>query len=235
MSDCKRTATLRTIVYVDGYNLYYGLLRTSGYKWLNIHALFNNHIFPFKSPGSELVAIKYYTADIKAQFASHGIHSEQAQGQYHRALRSATGGSIEIISSYHTTERGKAIQYKEPPNLKKTVDIWRIEEKQTDVKIALQMYIDASKNLCDQIVLCTNDNDLSPALEHIKSDFPHIEIGLVVPRPDPRNVGSRPPAGKLKSYASWYLPHIKERALHESLFPNIVPGKRKPAIKPSHW
>lgn len=31
--------TLRTRVYVDGYNLYYGCLRKTPYKWLDIRAL----------------------------------------------------------------------------------------------------------------------------------------------------------------------------------------------------
>jgi 6-hydroxy-3-succinoylpyridine 3-monooxygenase len=31
--------TLRTRVYVDGYNLYYGCVRKTAYKWLDIRAL----------------------------------------------------------------------------------------------------------------------------------------------------------------------------------------------------
>jgi len=31
---------VKTIVYVDGYNLYYGLLRKSPHKWLDLFALF---------------------------------------------------------------------------------------------------------------------------------------------------------------------------------------------------
>lgn len=30
---------LRTFVYVDGYNLYYGLLRKTKFKWLDLFAL----------------------------------------------------------------------------------------------------------------------------------------------------------------------------------------------------
>jgi hypothetical protein len=36
--------SMRTIVYVDGYNLYYGLLRKSAYKWLDLYSLFQNHV-----------------------------------------------------------------------------------------------------------------------------------------------------------------------------------------------
>ena len=34
---------MRTIVFVDGYNLYYGMLRRSPYKWLDLFALFHDH------------------------------------------------------------------------------------------------------------------------------------------------------------------------------------------------
>ena len=38
--------SLRTRVYIDGYNLYYGCLKDTQYKWLNLHHLFEQHILP---------------------------------------------------------------------------------------------------------------------------------------------------------------------------------------------
>jgi len=32
---------LRTAIYIDGYNLYYGRLRDTQYKWLDVVALFS--------------------------------------------------------------------------------------------------------------------------------------------------------------------------------------------------
>ena len=37
---------LRTRVYIDGYNLYYGCLRKTAFKWLDVLALFEAHILP---------------------------------------------------------------------------------------------------------------------------------------------------------------------------------------------
>lgn len=37
---------LRTRVYIDGYNLYYGCLKGTAYKWLDLHVLFDKHILP---------------------------------------------------------------------------------------------------------------------------------------------------------------------------------------------
>ena len=33
---------MRTYVYVDGFNLYYGALKGSHYKWLDLKALFTS-------------------------------------------------------------------------------------------------------------------------------------------------------------------------------------------------
>ena len=36
---------MRTCIYVDGYNLYYGRLRGTGYKWLDVVALFSDMVW----------------------------------------------------------------------------------------------------------------------------------------------------------------------------------------------
>ena len=77
---------MRTIVYIDGYNLYYGRIKHTDFKWLDLYKLFNEHILPYKSRDSNLVIIKYFTADIKANFATLGTKSSEAQKQYISAL-----------------------------------------------------------------------------------------------------------------------------------------------------
>jgi hypothetical protein len=52
---------MRTIVYVDGYNLYYGLLRKSPHKWLDLYSLFQNHVLD----QADVLEVRYYTAPIK--------------------------------------------------------------------------------------------------------------------------------------------------------------------------
>jgi hypothetical protein len=53
--------SMKTIVYVDGYNLYYGMLRKSSYKWLDLYSLFQHHVL---SPDAEVVDVRYYTAPL---------------------------------------------------------------------------------------------------------------------------------------------------------------------------
>ena len=83
---------MRTIVYVDGYNLFYSLLKNSNYKWLDLYSLFQKQILHTQDPNTDLICIKYYTANIKAKFASHGALASEAQQRYHRALESPHTG-----------------------------------------------------------------------------------------------------------------------------------------------
>ena len=48
----------KTIVYIDGYNLYYGLLKGTAYKWLDLLA-FARQLLP---DDHEVVAVKYFTS-----------------------------------------------------------------------------------------------------------------------------------------------------------------------------
>ncbi len=48
---------MKTFVYVDAFNLYYGALKGTAYKWLDLQALCRVMI-----PRNEVVCIKYFTA-----------------------------------------------------------------------------------------------------------------------------------------------------------------------------
>ena len=51
----------RTIAYVDGYNLYYGLLKGSLYKWLDLAQL----VAKLLRDDHSLVSVKYFTSPVK--------------------------------------------------------------------------------------------------------------------------------------------------------------------------
>jgi hypothetical protein len=46
---------MKTIIYVDGLNLYYGSLRSTPYKWLDLYALFAT---PIVEPGTDVELIR---------------------------------------------------------------------------------------------------------------------------------------------------------------------------------
>ena len=49
----------KSIVYIDGFNLYYGLMRGGPYKWLNLQKYFER-----LRPDDDIQAIRYFTAMI---------------------------------------------------------------------------------------------------------------------------------------------------------------------------
>jgi len=51
---------MKTTVYIDGYNFYYGLVKNTKYKWLDLHSLFSE-ISKIQNPQSQIVSIKYFT------------------------------------------------------------------------------------------------------------------------------------------------------------------------------
>lgn len=230
---------LRTRVYIDGYNLYYGCLKGTPYKWLDLQVLFEQHILPssgMPDTRSELlpVSIKYFTATI-IESAARATDSVSSQDRYHRALERLYDGRIELIWGYYsqTQIKAKLVDPLAPakwPRDCQEVLVWKLEEKQSDVNLALQAYHDAITGAVDQVVIVTNDTDIAPALQLIRSHTP-VTVGLVIPA----RQHVRQPNKELQDLAHWTRSHIKPEELAASQLPRVIPGPRKPTIKPESW
>lgn len=84
---------LRTVVYVDGYNLYYGLLRRTKLKWLDLFALFRDHVL---DSSAELVQVRYYTAPVLGRMCD-SAESPQRQRRYLQALRKMYPERVAVV------------------------------------------------------------------------------------------------------------------------------------------
>jgi len=115
------------------------------------------------------------------------------------------------------------------------VKAWKLEEKQTDVNIALHMYRDVSKGHTEQVILVSNDSDLAPALQAIREDFPDARLGAVMPIMKRTQSKSRPPNANIKKYTDWTRSHINESELSSSQLPEKIPTNKKPIFKPDYW
>ena len=227
---------MRTICYVDGFNLYFGCLKGTPYKWLDLHALLHR-IVNENNPNSEIIAIKYFTADISAKLASHGQKAQNAQQAYHRALLAVTANrttAFEIIKGFHTISKVHMLAHQEPPDKTKRVAVWCIEEKQTDVNLALHAYRDATLDNVEQQVFVSNDSDFAPILAAINFDFKHrIRLGVVFPLPASQH--ERPGNALLTEQTNWTRRYIFEHELEAAQLPSLIPKRKNDIHKPSYW
>lgn len=101
----KQSGSLKTVIYIDGYNLYYGRLRGTQYKWLDVVTLFSRIVHSIE-PASFVSSVKYFTAPALSKFARHGEESMRAQNDYHRALESMYPDRFKIVLGSYVYERG---------------------------------------------------------------------------------------------------------------------------------
>lgn len=218
---------MRTIAYIDGYNLYYGLLRKSQYKWLDVYALFRDQVL---NQSSDLVEVRYYTAPMLGKM-SDDLESPIRQRRYLQALRKMHPIGLTLIEGriVASTPFQRLIRpIPEAPHLQK-VQVLDFNEKKTDVNIASDMINGAWLKTYDQAVLCSNDSDLEGALRSIKEHHPHIRIGLVAPisGDDPRKISS-----DLARFSDWKK-ILSTTLLSRSQLPDRIPSSH--LSKPAAW
>jgi uncharacterized LabA/DUF88 family protein len=149
----------RTIIYIDGFNLYYGCLKQTQYKWLDLYALFNHLL----DDTHTISKIKYYTADISSRAGNE--ESRLRQKYYLQAIQSHTP-NLEIYKGHYLTHKIKAKNANPPPEF---VKVFKTEEKGSDVNLALHLLNDAWLDEYDCAVVVSNDSDLAESLRLVKS------------------------------------------------------------------
>lgn len=129
---------MRTNVYVDGLNLYYGSLRGTPHKWLNLLRLCQLLL-----PNQQIQTIKYFTA----QVVTRPDNPRQALRQqiYLRALR--TLPQVEIVFGHFLTSEIFMPMAGHPPNKAQYVKVIKTEEKGSDVNLATHLLWDGFKGL----------------------------------------------------------------------------------------
>jgi hypothetical protein len=142
------SGTLRTTLYVDGFNLYYGAAKHTRLKWVNVVALAEAVV-----PGLKITKTRYFTAMVKSDASDP--QRAQRQQTYIRALETLPNLTVHYGRYQHTEVTAKHCH--PPPDV---VRVYKVEEKGTDVNLATYMLADAFRDDCDQLVLISNDSDL---------------------------------------------------------------------------
>jgi hypothetical protein len=215
----------RTIVYIDGFNLYHGLKGKYGkkYMWLDIEQ-FANLITPENHTFS---AAKYFTSRIKGDPADPDKPKRQAV--YWRAIKSLEPRVITIEGNYQAFQSHckHCNTFIHCPNC--GVPHIKPNEKKTDVNIATAMLVDAFENKCEQQILVSGDSDYENTLMELRRLFPEKELIVAFP-PKRRN---NKLMGENKCTSAFDIP---EDAFSKAQFPEtITTSDGKIIQKPAEW
>jgi uncharacterized LabA/DUF88 family protein len=156
-------------VYIDGFNLYYGAVKNTPYRWLDLLKL-SKHMLPRDVIGE----IKYFTARVSAR--PHDPGAPTRQQIYLRALR--TLPNLQIIYGHFLTHPARMVLTGSTPV--QTVWVDRTEEKGSDVNLATYLLRDAYTQRFELAVLITNDSDLVEPVKIVRKEI-GLPVGILNP------------------------------------------------------
>lgn len=207
---------MKTVLYIDGFNLYYGCLRNSPYKWLN-PAVMATHLLP----GHTISAIRYFSANISPRPAE--LDQPIRQQTYFRALRTLPGLTIQL-GFFKAHEVAMRLVHPRP-NGPTTAWVWRTDEKGSDVNLATQLLVDAFDDAFECAVLVTNDSDLLAPIRVARNRLNKV-VGVLNPQVRP----SRALQG-----ATHFYKKIRPGVLALSQFPPTLTDANGTFHKPAAW
>lgn len=177
----------RTLVYIDGFNLYYRALKGTAHKWLDIHAM-SQAVLP---SSVQIIGINYYTARVSGRVDPGAPKRQHA---YLRALETLANVSTYYGNFLVTKKFAGLVQ---PLDLRPPVTlpaganpqvayVWKTEEKGSDVNLGVHLVRDAAKGAFDEAAVLTNDTDLVEPIRIVTQEF-GLPVTLLTPvaKPSP--------------------------------------------------
>jgi hypothetical protein len=158
------TSDQRVILYIDGFNLYFGL-RSKGwqrYYWLNLHELAVHLLKPWQ----KMARIKYFTSHVR-----DNPDKQRRQITFLEALETLPDLDI-FYGKYQVNEQ----------KCRQCGAVWPVpSEKMTDVNIAVEMLTDAFQDRFDTAILVSADSDLIGPVRAIRRLFPSKRLVVAFP------------------------------------------------------
>ena len=211
-----RRATMRTFVYVDGFNLYYvrsGERHGSGSTCRPCSR---------RSSSPVTTSRRSSTSPRGCRARASDPSKPQRQDVYLRAL-GRYRPEVEVYFGHFLTHRVRAA-LAQPVGNQRTAEVIRTEEKGSDVNLAVHLLNDGWLDTYDCAVVVSNDSDIAEAMRLVKEHHGKL-IGLVTP-------GARRPSQQLMAHAD-FARHVRPNALRQSQLPDPIPGSN--IRKPARW
>ena len=205
----KKKIRERVIVYIDGFNLYFGMMN-SGFtdcRWLNLNQLAKKLL----REDQELVKVKYFTSRI-----NNSPEKQKRQSNYIDALE-----SLEVEIRYGNYQ----------DNLEECIRCghsWKkSKEKMTDVNIATSILVDAFNDEFDMAMLISGDSDLVPPIKSIHSIFQNKRVLVAFP-PSRQNVS-------MKNVSKGAINIGRKTLLNSQFTETVISKSGYPLTRPESW
>ena len=141
---------LKVMAFIDGYNLYAGLMKRAQFlRWCNYWKLSEQ----FLRSDEILSKVIYFTAKDE----ENRPKSKETRRRHERFIREQKAAGVEVVF-------GRLKVYDTDwPRLDQ-----RKQEKQTDINLALRMYMEAEAGNYDRAILVSADTDFIPVVKQVK-------------------------------------------------------------------
>jgi len=220
---------MATNIYIDGFNLYFGALKTRWpqFKWLNIGAFCSALL-----PTHTINRIRYFTALVIP--SPEDPQMRIRQDIYLRALRTIPNLCVHdegwfIRKQVLRRQFPLAYPKNRPPNSSpQKVYVQLPEEKGSDVNLASYLLLDCFNDDFDEAVVISNDADLAVPIDIVVTKF-HKPVGVV----NPHLKGRR--SVTLQKVASWTFQTLNRHHLANSQFPPTLTDSQGTITKPATW
>jgi uncharacterized LabA/DUF88 family protein len=204
----------RTYVYIDGFNLYYRLLKKAPqYRWLDIAKLSRAVL----REENIVERVNFYTAAVSAKIDPDAPAKQRI---YLNALETLPEVAIH---RGNFLVNDKWVRAKAPEGVPEYVKASVSEEKGSDVNLASHLIRDAFQNRFDVAAVITNDTDLVEPIRIVAQEI-GLPVGILSPVENP--------AKSLKQVAS-FLRHIRPGHLSAAQFPDQIEGTE--IVRPESW
>ena len=207
---------MNVMVYVDGFNLYYGAVKDTRYKWLNIQRMAQLLL-----PKDQIVGIKYFTAKVHSRDNDPDKHIRQQV--YLRALR--TLPNFKIYYGHYLSHVVWMRLANPVPGRSKYAEVIKTEEKGSDVNLAVQLLNDGYQSAYELAVIVTNDSDLLEAIRIVQGRL-KLGVGIINPQEYPSVVLRR---------EAQFIKQIRGGVLAAAQFPPEMMDANGKFHKPDEW
>ena len=204
---------MKANIYVDGFNLYYGAVKGTPYRWLNIAAMCQLLL-----PNDQIDQIKYFTALVKPR--PNDLDQLLRQRIYLRALLTIPNLTI-ILGSFLEHE----VMMPHAPPLSGYVKVIKTEEKGSDVNIATHLIVDAYNDDYEIAIIISNYSDLLAPIQFVTKQMGK-PVGLLNPQ--------RNPSVALLPHVK-FIKQIRAGVLAKSQFPATLSDSHGSFSKPASW